>query len=311
MQNRGMRKSVVAILMVAATLPVCAQEFNAHWIYAPQADSLSHVWFRRAYLADGRPRRASVTVASTGFFKLYVNECNVGTALFYPVRRNGDDSPIAMTFDVTPYLRRDTNVVAVAYSPNVTATSHKQISVGFYGIDHKGRRFSHASDNSWICRRANSRKTSDGGEEIDGRGHDPTWKAATCTSAALWLGAEEYKAGKAQTIGTISESRAAWQTSRVTSLSYLHISQNPVMLRLANSFWGFVRLTLRDARRGERLQIGNLRYTCSGTMDEQAFPLFTLGGFSAVSVSGDNRFKPSQITDIDLVETQEKWFNEY
>ncbi len=288
-----------------------ARNFNTHWIYAPQSDSLSHVWFRRAYPCDGKPMQASITVASTGYFKLYVNECNVSTASFHPLRHNGDSTAVAIEFDVTPYLRRDTNVIAIIYSPPTPSASHRQISVNFNGTSHQGDKFCHTSDDSWICRRANSRMTVDGGEAIDGRGHDPSWKAATCTSAALWLNAEKHHGDMSQDLPTSSTSHHAWKTTKVTSLSYLRISQNPILLYLANSFWGFVRITIRGARRGERMRIGNVQYTCRGELDEQAFPQFSLSSLSTVSITGDRLFKPSQVTDIDMVEMGKGWFNGY
>lgn len=306
-----MRKLVVTLLLFAAVISAAAQEFGTHWVYAPQSDSLSHVWFRRSYLCGGRPRQASVTVASSGYFKLYVNECNIGTAAFFPLRHNGDDTPVATTFDITPYLRRDTNVVAIIYSPARPSDSHRQISASFYGIAHDGSNFCYNSDDSWLCRRANSRMTADGGEAVDGRDHDPTWKAATCTSAALWLNAESYCGDSVMPMVVNRYGYHAWKTTKVTSLGYLRMSQNPVLLHVDDNFWGYWRLTLREAKRGERLQIGKLEYICNGRMDEQAFPQFALNSCGTLPVSGDSKFKPSHIFGAEMVEVGENWYNDY
>lgn len=118
---------------------LCAQEFGSHWIRIPQPDSLSHVWFRQTYVEDGLPLEARVTVASPGYYKLYVNECNVGTALFYPPRLQADSQPVAMTFDVTPFLRADTNVVALCYAPSYPHVDSSQVSVQFFGVDALAR----------------------------------------------------------------------------------------------------------------------------------------------------------------------------
>lgn len=306
-----MRKSIVAILLLVVALSASAQEFNTHWIYAPQSDSLSHIWFRRAYISNGRPRQALITVASTGNFKLYINECNIGTAAFFPSRHNGDTSPAAITFNATPYLRRDTNVVAIVYSPEQPSLNRKQISVCLYGISRDGKKFSHTSDNSWICRLANSQMTADGGEIVDGLAHDPTWKAATCTSAALWLNAKTFYGNKAQSMTISQNGYNAWKIKKVTSLNNLHITQNPVLLPLAKNYWGYIRLTLREAKRGEKIQIGKLTYICNGKMDEQAYPLFTINSFNTLSVSGDNKFSPAHIIGADIIEMSETWFNDF
>lgn len=304
-----MKTATVVILLLSIALSVCGQDFNTHWIYAPQADSTSHVWFRRAFLSEGTPEQATITVATTGYYKLYVNECNVGTALYYPLRHNNDSTPVSITFDATPYLRPDTNVVALIYSPTRPSESHRQISVNIFGTDYQGKSFSHVSDNSWICRRANSCMTTDGGEIIDGTKHNPSWKAATIYDQGLWINAEtSYKSRSNGTMEFYDHGCPTLKATKVTSLSYLHASQNPLCLYLADSFRGFPMVTLREAKRGENLQIGNVSYICSGDIDEQAYPVFSISNWSTLFISGDNRFKPSQVTGIDLVETGEGWF---
>lgn len=305
------RNGFFCLLLLFCNINILAQEFNTHWIYAPQSDSCSHVWFRRAFISNGRPRQAAIAVASTGYYKLYVNECNVGTALYYPLRHDNDSSSISITFDITPYLRPDTNVVAIIYSPTQPSLSHRQVSVNIYGTDHEGKKFCHISDKSWICRRANSCMTMDGGEIIDGRFHNPSWKAATIYDEALWTSAETYHSNKTSSMETNTDGYYAIKVNKVTSINYLHISQNPLLLYLADSFWGFPRITLREAKSSERLMIGNLTYICSGDIDEQAYPMFSIGSHSAISISGDSRFKPSQVNAIDLLETGETYFQNY
>lgn len=280
---------------------------EAHWVYAPQADSISHVWFRRAFISEGQPQQATITVSSTGYYKLYVNECNVGTALYYPLRQSIDSSAVSLTFDATPYLRPDTNVVALIYSPVAPSLSHRQIAVNIYGTDCKGKKFSYSSDESWLCRPANSCMTMDGGEEVDGRYHNPSWKAATIYDQSLWCSAAVFKDNNFIPSEIYKTGSSELTVKRVTSMTYLHISQNPLLLYLADSYWGFPRITLREAKRGEQLQIEKLLYTCSGEVDEQAYPVFSIGSHSAIDISGDSRFKPEQVNAIDLLETGETY----
>lgn len=80
-----MRKLLTLFLLVFGISAISAQEFNCHWITIHQPDSLSHVWFRRTYIFNGRPQKACITFATTGLLKLYVNECNVGTASSIPL----------------------------------------------------------------------------------------------------------------------------------------------------------------------------------------------------------------------------------
>ncbi len=84
-------KRLLLLILVQMALGVAhAQTISAHWIAHPVPDSLAHVWFRQNYLCNGRPLRATVNVASTGLFKLYVNGFIVGTATYYPLRDSND-----------------------------------------------------------------------------------------------------------------------------------------------------------------------------------------------------------------------------
>lgn len=185
-----MRGWLLTFVLWTTVLWVNARQFNTHWVAAPDTDSLAHVWFRTTLLSSARHREANLTIATTGLVKVYVNEAKVGTALFYPSRPQGDTTAIALTLDVTPYLRPDSNVVAVLYSPGFPHATRRQVSAVFYGIDSKGQRFAYFSDNSWICRHAASGLTADGHEWVDGRWADTPWTASDF-DVALWRHAVE------------------------------------------------------------------------------------------------------------------------
>lgn len=299
------------LLLLFYSLDISAQQFNTHWIYAPQADSTAHIWFRRAYISSGRPQQATITVATTGYYKLYINECNVGTALYYPLREDNDSTPISITVDATPYLRPDTNVVALLYTPTTPSISQRQIAVNIYGINNEGNKFSYSADASWLCRHANSQMTIDGGEYIDGREHDPSWKAATIYNQALWLNAETYSSREKELVKDYYNGYEDVKIKRITTMSNLHLTQNPIILNPANSFWGFPRITLREAKRGERIQTSNFTYICNGDMDEQAYPIFNTGSWSTISINGDSRFRPSHVTTIEVIETENSRLENY
>lgn len=297
-------------------LPLSAhgEDFNTHWVYAPQADSNSHVWFRRAYVSDGRPQYAYITVTTTGYYKLYVNECNVGVSLFYPLRETEDSSAVETTFDISPYLRRDTNIVAILYSPVIPSVSHRQISVNIYGTGHNGKPFSLNSDDSWLCRCANSEINSDGGELIDGRQHNTTWKAATIYDLALWLPACSFhhtwqrKQSRQSYVETpVKESFYSPVIYHISNFTQHEISDTINSPQLPYAAIGFVRATIREAKKGERITIGNVHYICSGKTDEQAFPQFNIGAWRTIPITGDSNFSPSQITNLEMVSVAERY----
>lgn len=271
-----------------------ASDFNTPWIFARQADSLSRVLFRKTLISHGMPRQAILTIATTGYCKVYVNECKIGTAPYIPLRQGNDTDAVELTFDVTPYMRGDSNVVAVLYSPlpNKTKKTRKQIAINLYGIDSERHSFSARTDASWLCREAYSKITPNGTEIIDGRRRDTQWKAATIYDNALWTQARETE--------DTTTSKYAREVSlpRISHVdTWYEDSIHGNILSPSNAFYGFFRATLRGARRGEKIRLGNLLYICDGRLDEQAFPEFGAAYTRGISVSG----KASRITTLEMI----------
>lgn len=271
-------------------------DFNTPWVCDSQPDSLSHVWFRRMYLTDGRPRQATLTVTTTGWVKVYVNACNIGTAPYYPQRDDNDNRPIDITFDVTPYLNTDTNIVALIYSPTKPSVSRHQIAVRLYGTGRDCKPFSYTSDASWLCRKANSGLTPDGGEWIDGRAHNTDWNTTTY-APALWRPVTTPSTPSAPFTPSTPSSIVPAITRSIT-LRDPEGSGKELILPLDAGFYGFITATLREAKRGERIRLGRLTYICSGDIDEQAWPLFAPAYWGSAIIEGDDRFKASQVTTI-------------
>ncbi len=271
-----------------------ASDFNRAWIYAPHADSLSRVFFRKTFLWQGMPSQAKLTIATTGYCKVYVNECKIGTAPYFPLRHDNDTDAVEQTFDVTPYLREDSNVVAVLYSPltyHVTRTQ-KQIAINLYGIDHKQRSFSVHTDASWLCMESYSRLMPDGTEIIDGSRRDQQWKAATIYDNALWTQAAE---AKDSSTSTYAKETFLPRIIHVDTWYKDSIHGNTILP--SHGFYGFFRATLREARKGERIKLGDLLYICDGRLDEQAYPEFGASYERGLTISG----KASRITALEMI----------
>lgn len=327
-------------IVLACSLAAHAQEFNTHWIHAPHADSLTtadslaHIQFRHTYLSFGTPRQATVTVTSTGFFRLFVNQCNVGTAAFFPPRASTQPSTInhqpsattqpspisQVTFDVTDYLRPDTNVIALCYAPVTPQASNKLVSVCVYGIDADGRPFSFNSDSTWLCRSAETaiaitvdtlgHPSSFLGENIDGRRHDPDWDAATICDSASWAPAVPYRGSRPEPL-TVWDGLAVQPTNHRQGLcpaprtidildpDSVLTHGDTLIVYFPQPFTGRVRLTLRNARRGERVTFGRSTYICSGRLDEQAMSAFAVTRQRIVRITGARPFRPSHVVNIE------------
>lgn len=298
-----MKKRLLVYILAFAPLVLMAQEFGIHWIAAPQPDSTSHLWFRHTCIMEGRPRQASITVATTGYFKLYINQHNVGTALFYPSRQPYSNNVVTTSFDITRYMRNDTNVVALVYSPTFAHLNHRQLSVTLHGLTAMGQPFCTVSDGSWLCKPANSCINAWGGETIDGRSHTPSWKD-TAFDLALWQPARPVTTGPTGYAATPSSPADPLPVIvRRRSYDYFDPLLEAAEYEFGTAFRGRIRLTLREARRGQAIQVGRMRYICSGNLDEQAAPVFSIDTYRRVLVQGDRRFRREQITDIEAIET--------
>lgn len=279
------------------------------------ADSLSDIWFRHTYLTQRRPICAKLSVTARGRYRVYVNESNVTP----PLPTDNCHHPVTIDIDVSGYLRSDSNTVAILYHP-VGPHDH-QIAVCYYGVGRDGRPFGHNADGGWLCRPVDEGS----GDGID-RGYTQTVSTACWTpvSAPGRLGIEGTKAasapGRVEMEGTkadsaqrrVSTEMGVWplatllpvrvnRVTRVTEPRYSERTPEGIAYEFVTGFYGFVRLTLRGAKKGETIIIGGRKYTCNGETDEQITTAFEPTYHRRVIVSGDSAFDASQVQRVDGV----------
>ena len=286
------------------------------------ADSLSDIWFRHTYLTQRRPISATLSVTARGRYRVYVNESNVTP----PLPTDNCHHPVTIDIDVSGYLRSDSNTVAILYHP-VGPHDH-QIAVCYYGVGRDGRPFGHNADGGWLCRPVDEGS----GDGID-RGYTQTVSTACWTpvSAPGRLEMDRTKAasepGRLEIEGRTvdSELRTAdsaqrrvstemgmWplatllpvrvnRVTRVTAPRYSERTPEGIAYEFVTGFYGFVRLTLRGAKKGETIIIGGRKYTCNGETDEQITTAFEPTYHRRVIVSGDSAFDASQVQRVDGV----------
>lgn len=293
------------------------------------ADSLSDIWFRHTYITQRRPISATLSVTARGRYRVYVNESNVTP----PLPTDNCQRPVTIDIDVSGYLRSDSNTVAILYHP-VGPHDH-QIAVCYYGVGRDGRPFGHNADGGWLCRPVDEGS----GDGID-RGYTQTVSTACWTpvSAPGRLEIEGTKAGSAPRKVEIEETKASsaprrveidgrtagselrrvstemgvWplatllpvrvnRVTRVTAPRYSERTPEGIAYEFVTGFYGFVRLTLRGAKKGETIIIGGRKYTCNGETDEQITTAFEPTYHRQVIVSGDRAFDASQVQRVDGV----------
>ena len=272
------------------------------------ADSLSDIWFRHTYLTQRRPISATLSVTARGRYRVYVNESNVTP----PLPTDNCHHPVTIDIDVSGYLRSDSNTVAILYHP-VGPHDH-QIAVCYYGVGRDGRPFGHNADGGWLCRPVDEGS----GDGID-RGYTQTVSTACWTPALApeRLEIEEAKAASeirtaASALRRVSTEMGVWplatmlpvrvnRMTRVTEPRYSERTPEGIAYEFVTGFYGFVRLTLRGAKKGETIIIGGRKYTCNGETDEQITTAFEPTYHRRVIVSGDRAFDASQVQRVDGV----------
>lgn len=286
------------------------------------ADSLSDIWFRHTYLTQRRPISATLSVTARGRYRVYVNESNVTP----PLPTDNCHHPVTIDIDISGYLRSDSNTVAILYHP-VGPHDH-QIAVCYYGVGRDGRPFGHNADGGWLCRPVDEGS----GDGID-RGYTQTVSTACWTPVSVpgRLEMEEAKAvsapGRVEMEGTkaaselrksdselrtVSTEMGVWplatllpvrvnRVTRVTAPRYSERTPEGIAYEFVTGFYGFVRLTLRGAKKGETIIIGGRKYTCNGETDEQITTAFEPTYHRRVIVSGDSAFDANQVQRVDGV----------
>lgn len=251
------------------------------------AYSLSDIWFRHTYLTQRRPISATLSVTARGRYRVYVNESNVTP----PLPTDNCHHPVTIDIDVSGYLRSDSNTVAILYHP-VGPHDH-QIAVCYYGVGRDGRPFGHNADGGWLCRPVDEGS----GDGID-RGYTQTVSTACWTPVSVPRRVStEMGVWPLATLLPVRVNRV----TRVTAPRYSERTPEGIAYEFVTGFYGFVRLTLRGAKKGETITIGGRKYTCNGETDEQITTAFEPAYHRRVIVSGDSAFDPSQVQRVDGV----------
>lgn len=300
------------------------------------ADSLSDIWFRHTYLTQRRPISATLSVTARGRYRVYVNESNVTP----PLPTDNCHHPVTIDIDVSGYLRSDSNTVAILYHP-VGPHDHQiavcYYGVGRdgrpFGHNADGGWLCRPVDEGsgdgidrgytqtvstacWTPVSAPGRLEMEGTKagsapgrveiegakaaseprrvEIDGRTAD---SALRRDDSALRKVSTEMGVWPLATLLPVRVNRV----TRVTAPRYSERTPEGIAYEFVTGFYGFVRLTLRGAKKGETIIIGGRKYTCNGETDEQITTAFEPTYHRRVIVSGDSAFDASQVQRVDGV----------
>lgn len=300
------------------------------------ADSLSDIWFRHTYLTQRRPISATLSVTARGRYRVYVNESNVTP----PLPTDNCHHPVTIDIDISGYLRSDSNTVAILYHP-VGPHDHQiavcYYGVGRdgrpFGHNADGGWLCRPVDEGsgdgidrgytqtvstacWTPVSAPGRVEMEGAKaasaprrveiegrtaasaprrvEIDGRTADSELRTADSAQRRV---STEMGVWPLATLLPVRVNRV----TRVTEPRYSERTPEGIAYEFVTGFYGFVRLTLRGAKKGETIIIGGRKYTCNGETDEQITTAFEPTYHRRVIVSGDSAFDASQVQRVDGV----------
>lgn len=278
-----------------------AQEFGTHWISHPLASDSAEVWFRKQYAILHCPQQAFISVASTGNYKLYINERNVtGSLIFEGLKGN---VLLNRTIDVTRYLRKGNNIIAVWYAPQGSQSYGKQLSLEFYGWTYDSIPFYHKADGTWLCKQPKG--CSLGEDELfDARNDTRAWKSEEFSSNG-WLHPTGSTTSSTCIVKELKVIKDENKLYKVLSPTCTYSDSLGYNVDFGRSFYGTIRITLRGAQKGDRFHTQGYQYTCNGELDEQAFSRFKFQNRRVYTITGDARFRKRDIVYIEGLEVSE------
>jgi hypothetical protein len=291
----------VVFFIILSSYNVYASWWNMQWIRYPDVDSTAQIWFRKQYNLPDITTRASVSIASSGRYILYLNGRNVSVDVLVPHAQENSNTTSIITFEISRFLHKGNNTIAIWYSPTLHGNkSGRQIAVDFYGETAAGESFSYNTDSTWLCKKSNACTTANNNEIIIAPEYLYEWKDKDCPIY-------DWKESK-----ICDSSKVRYKLESPISVSN-HINHiypyrsfdndgNKVLYDFGHSFIGWTRVTLRGMRKGQRIEINGLTYICSGEMDEQACRKFTDSESGRALVIGPADFSIDKIMKIEGIE---------
>lgn len=281
-----------------------AQECSSLWLTCPEAYFGQQVAYSHTYVDSFEPQEGSVTIATTGYFRLYVNG-NLVSVPSYPMARApyresiDKTEPIAMRFDVTRYLRNDSNTITLLVCPSVLDET-PAFSLRFEGISTENKLYVHDADKSWLCRPLNAYMTDYNAEFADGRVSINSICEISKEGIMSWLPVEYAEDGRFD-VSYLSFTSSYEYINKVEKPKYFSVDwdEKGISYDFGKGFYGLIRVTIRDAKPGQHIYISGSEYICNGQTDEQFLLRFTASWFRKIYITGDKSFRTKNVSKVE------------
>jgi alpha-L-rhamnosidase len=158
------------------------EDWTAQWIGSP--DLVTAPYYRHSFNLNDVPERATVYLASLGYFELFINGKKVGKEVLAPAVSNYNERTYYQTYDVAGYLKKGKNSIGIWmgtgwYSPGLPGVKHHspvvRAQIEVHGIQ------TIVTDTTWECKASERsligawRWGKFGGELVDARLSDKQW----------------------------------------------------------------------------------------------------------------------------------------
>lgn len=297
-----MKKIIIIICLIFWIQNSFAQEFCTHWVSYPLPNDSSEVLFRKTFTTQHRPTQALITFASCGKLKVYVNERNITKDLLFENPNN--TYIVSRTIDISRFLNAEQNTIAVWYAPVPGMPISKQLSLEYYGKDIKGKFFYHKADKSWWCKTLRGSFNSSTTEQYDSRFYHFDWMSPEYKSEHWIHPTGSFATEKSYPIISNPLPTSSYPLTHIIFPVNHYEDSLGIHYDFGRPFYGSIRLTLREASKGETIKIDNYLYICNGEMDEQAFRRFTSEQKRIITINGGKYFNIKQINNIEGLEYQ-------
>lgn len=294
-----MKRLIIYFILLHWVLNSFGQEFGTHWISYPFPNDSSEVFFRHTYITKERPQQASISIICTGKFKLYINERNISRSLM--INSMDKDTLLTQTFNISQYLRADSNIIAVWYAPSKGTSFGKQLSLDYYGIDSKGKPFYHKADGEWSCQLVPGCYINDDKEAFNAKAFNKDWNS-TAYTPTTWLHPTGSFSNNSMSLKERIPYPPQYRLSKIIHPVNTYTDSSGYHIDFGRPFFGFIRVTFRGTKRGTPININDYHYICNGEMDEQAFCRFRFKHQRTYLLSGSKDFKQKMITNIEGLE---------
>ncbi len=159
-------------------------DWTAQWIGSP--DSVTAPYYRYSFMLDRVPERASLYLASLGYFELYINGKKIGNEVLAPAVSNFSKRSYYQTYDVSAYLREGKNSIGIWmgtgwYTPGLPGVKHNSPVVRAQLEFNDGKEQRIGTENSWETKPSARSRIGEwrwgkfGGELVDARLTDRQW----------------------------------------------------------------------------------------------------------------------------------------